>query len=299
MNYLPFALLAYFFNGVAVLIDKFLLTAKIKNPLTYIFYISLFSFLLVLLLPFSNVPKLNVFLIASLSTVIWTSGLYCMYKALQVGLVSRVIPVIGVLIPVFLTIEAEFTRTITQAELEGIIFLILGIILLTVFEWRGHIKRHEVQFELASAILFAVSYLVLRQAFLMENFLTVLVWSRLILIPFAVIILLFPLTRKIVLVKDESQSLSFKSKEGLLFLFGQSSGGASELLITFSVSLATPALVNSLQGSQYLFLFIAGLFLGKRFPEIFKEEHTPLKTSLKVAGIACITVGLYALAFYR
>ena len=82
-------------------------------------------------------------------------------------------------------------------------------------------------------------------------------------------------------------------------MFGQAVGGASELLITFSVSLATPALVNSLQGSQYLFLFIASLFLGKKFPEIFKEQHTYLKTAFKILGIICIAVGLYLLAFYK
>ena len=299
MSYLPFALLAYFFNGVAVLIDKFLLTAKIKDPLAYIFYISLFSFLLVLLLPLTHVPNLTVFIVASVSTVIWTSGLYFMYKALQVGLVSRVIPVIGVLIPVFLAVEAILTKSITQTELMAIIILILGLILLTIFEWRGHIKRHEVQYELLSALLFAISYVVLRQAFLMDSFPTVLIWSRIILMPLALVILLIPKTRKIVLVKDEGPNFSLKSKEGALFMFGQAAGGSSELLITFSVSLATPALVNSLQGSQYLFLFVAGLFLSKKFPEIFKEEHTPLKTSLKVAGIACIGAGLYTLAFYR
>ena len=299
MTYLPFALLAYFFNGVAVLIDKFLLTAKIKDPLVYIFYISLFSFAMVLLLPLTHIPKLEVFVVASISTVIWTSGLYFMYKALRVGLVSRVVPVIGVLIPMFLMVEAVFTKSINQAEFAAIIILILGLIFLTIFEWRGHIRKHEIAFELISAFLFAVSYLILRQAFLMDSFLTVLVWSRMILMPLAFIILLVPAGRKLVLVKDEGLKFSLKSKPGLLFLLGQASGGSSELLITLSVSLATPALVNSLQGSQYLFLFIASLFLGKKFPEIFKEQHTPLKTAFKILGIICIALGLYILAFYK
>ena len=299
MTYLPFALLAYFFNGVAVLIDKFLLTAKIKDPLVYIFYISLFSFAMVLLLPLTHIPKLEVFVVASVSTVIWTSGLYFMYKALRVGLVSRVVPVIGVLIPMFLMVEAVFTKSINQTEFVAIIILILGLVFLTIFEWRGHIRKHEIAFELISAFLFAVSYLILRQAFLMDSFLTVLVWSRMILMPLAFIILLVPAGRKLVLVKDEGPKFSLKSKPGLLFLLGQASGGSSELLITFSVSLATPALVNSLQGSQYLFLFIASLFLGKKFPEIFKEQHTPLKTTFKILGIICIALGLYILAFYK
>lgn len=299
MSYLPFALLAYFFNGIAVLIDKFLLTAKIKQPLVYIFYISLFSFLLVFFLPLTHVPKFNVFLLASVSTIIWTSGLYFYYKALQVGLVSRVVPVIGVLIPIFLTIEAIFVKSISQIEFLAILVLILGLVFLTIFEWRGHLTRHELRFEIISGFLFAISYVILRQAFLMDDFLTVLIWSRMIFIPLAIIILLIPLTRKMILISGEGPKFSLKSKSGLLFMFGQATGGASELLITFSVSLATPALVNSLQGSQYLFLFFASLFLGRKFPEIFREQHTHLKTALKILGILCITAGLYILAFYK
>ncbi len=299
MSYLPFAILAYFFNGIAVLIDKFLLTAKIKDPLVYIFYISLFSFGILLLLPLTHVPSLFVFVLASVSTVIWTSGLYFMYKALQVGLVSRVIPIIGVLIPIFLVVEAIFSKSVSQAELTAIFILVLGLIFLTIFEWRGHLKRNELLFEFISAILFAVSYIILRRAFLMDDFVTVLVWSRMVFMPLAIVLFLIPITRKMILIKDEGSKFSLKSKTGLLFLFGQAAGGSSELLITFSVSLATPALVNSLQGSQYLFLFIASLFLGKKFPEIFKETHTHLKTAFKVLGIICIAVGLYILAFYK
>lgn len=299
MNYLPFALLAYFFNGIAVLIDKFLLTAKIKDPLVYIFYISLFSFVILLLLPLTHVPSLFVFVLASISTIIWTSGLYFMYKALQVGLVSRVIPIIGVLIPIFLVVEAIFSKSVSQAELIAIFVLVLGLIFLTIFEWRGHLKRNELLFEFISAILFAISYIILRRAFLMDDFMTVLVWSRMVFIPLAIVLFLIPITRKMILIKDEGTKFSLKSKAGLLFMFGSVAGGSSELLITFSVSLATPALVNSLQGSQYLFLFIASLFLGKKFPEIFKETHTHLKTAFKILGIVCIAAGLYILAFYK
>jgi drug/metabolite transporter (DMT)-like permease len=299
MSYLPFALLAYFFNGVAVLVDKFLLTAKIKDPLIYIFYISLFSFAILLLLPLTHIPSLSVFIIASVSTVIWTLGLYFMYKALRVGLVSRVIPIIGVLIPIFLMVQAIFTNSINNTEFIAIIILVLGLVFLTIFEWRGHLKKDELLFEFISAFLFAISYIILRQAFLMDNFITVLVWSRLVLMPVAFVLLLIPKSRIIILAKDEGPNFSLKSKMGALFMFGQAAGGSSELLITFSVSLATPALVNSLQGSQYLFLFIAGLFLGKKFPEVFKEQHTHLKTTFKIIGILCIALGLYILAFYK
>ncbi len=298
MSYIPFTLLAYFLNGVAVLVDKFLLTSKITNPLIYVFYLSLASLIILVLIPFTVFPSLIVFILASISTIIWTSGLVFMYLALKEGLVTRVIPVNGTLIPIFLLVFAIYTKSVTSTEIIAILVLILGLILLTIFEWRGKITLRETVYIVLSALLFAVSYLFLREAYLRTNFLTVLVWSRIVLVPIGFLIVVIPKSRRMVLGSG-GKSFSLFSKQGLLFLFGQAAGGSSELLITFSVSLATPALVNSLQGSQYLFLFIASLFLGKKFPEIFKETHTHLKTTLKILGIVCIALGLYILAFYK
>ena len=298
MGYLPFAILAYFFNAIAVIVDKFLLTSKATNPLIVIFYISFFSMFILLLIPFVAMPSLLVFLLASISTLVWTAGAVFLYKALQIGLISRVIPVIGTIIPLTLLVSAIYSKSVTEMEIVAVLILILGLVFLTIFEWIGKISPKEVIFEFLSAILFAVSYLFLREAYLHANFFTVLVWSRLILAPVGILIVLIPVSRKMVFSGNDN-SFSLFSKSGIIFLSGQACGGISELLITFSVSLATPALVNSLQGSQYLFLFIASLFLGRKFPEIFKETHTHLKTTLKVLGIASIGVGLYILAFYK
>lgn len=298
MSHVPFTLLAYFLNGIAVLVDKFLLTSKITNPLIYVFYISLVSLLIIVLIPFTVFPSLLVLILASLSTIIWTSGLIFMYLALKEGLVTRVIPVIGTLIPIFLLVDAIYTKSITNMQIIAVLILVLGLIFLTIFEWRGKIAPREVAYILLSSFLFAVSYIFLREAYLRANFFTVLVWSRIVLVPLGFLIIIIPKGRRMVFGNGGS-SFSLLSKQGLLFMGGQAAGGSSELLLTFSVSLANPALVNSLQGSQYLFIFAASIFLAKKFPGIFAEEHTLLKSVLKISGIICIAVGLYIIAFYK
>jgi uncharacterized membrane protein len=297
MSHIPFTLLAYFLNATAVTVDKFMLTKHIPNPLIYIFYFSAFSALALLALPFTKIPSLEVFLIASTSTVLWTTGAYFMFKALQVGLVSRVIPIIGTLIPMILLLEAVWNKTISTAEITAIILLIGGIIFLTIMDWKGKISRQEIIFELLSATLFAISYLVLRQAYLRADFLTVLVWSRFIILPVSIIVLLVPKLKIQVFSNSPDQpQFSLFSKAGLLFLFGQAAGGSSELLLTFSISLATPALVNSLQGTQYAFLFLFSLVLAQKFPEIFKENFSSLMIISKLVGIGFIASGLFMLA---
>ncbi|MBI2329902.1 hypothetical protein HYU94_00735 [Candidatus Daviesbacteria bacterium] len=280
MTHLPFTLAAYFFNALSVLTSKFLLTKTIPDPLVYIFYISLFSLLVILGLPFTKTPTIETFNLASFSTLLWTLGAYFMFKALKIGSVSRVIPVIGTFIPLILLVFAAQTQTISQMQTWAVWLLIAGMIFLTLPDWQGNFSKKEIIFEILSAALFAFSYIILRQAYLNADFFSVLVWSRLILIPLGILLFLIPSFRR--------KIIASKGPTNLLFLGGQISGAASETLILFSISLANPALVNSLQGTQYIFLLIFGLFF-------FKEKYTFLILLSKLTGIILIGAGLYLL----
>lgn len=295
MSHIPFTLAAYFLNALSVFASKFLLSNAIPDPLTYIFYISLISFLAIFALPFTKTPSLEVFIIASFSTLTWTAGSYLMFKALKIGQVSRVIPVIGTLIPLILLGSASGANTISGAQTLAVFILIAGMVILTITDWKGSFKLRELAFEVLSAVSFAVSYIALRQAYLGADFFSVIVWSRLILLPLGLIILAIPLQRKKI-ITGNGPSINLLSKTGLIFLGGQISGAMSEFLLLFSISLANPALVNSLQGSQYVFLFIFAIILSKKYPEIFAEKYTFLGILTKICGIIAIGLGLYLLA---
>lgn len=305
MSHLPFTITAYLLNGIGVTIDKLLLAKHIPDPLVYIFYFSLVSVLAIILTPFVSMPSVEVIFISSVSTLLWTTGAYFMFKALQVGQVSRVIPVIGTLIPSLLLIEAVIAGSITETQIWAIVILILGLILITILDWKGKGSRREFLLEVLSAVFFAVSYLILRQAYLLANdFFSVVVYSRFVLIPVGVVFLLIPSLRSRIFLKNGEGLVSKKgvpnfirSKTIFLFGVGQTSGGLSELLITFSVSLASPALVNSLQGVQYVFLFCVNLILAKKYPEIYKENFSTGGMVTKFLGIILIGWGLFLLAF--
>lgn len=283
MTHLPFTLLAYFLNALAVLANKSLLNKTIPDPLVYVFYISLASFLAILGLPFAHIPSLETFTLGSLSTILWTIGAYFMFKALKIGNVSRVIPVIGTLIPVILLVSASETKAITSVELPAVWFLTAGMVLLTLSDWKGNLKISEMFFEILSAGFFAFSYIILRQAYLKADFFSVLIWSRLILFPLGATLLFIPkLRRKI--ITSRGLKLNFLSKAGLIFLGGQLFGAVSELLLLFSISLANPALVNSLQGTQYIYL----LFFDRK-------KYSFLTLLPKILGIGLIGLGLYFL----
>lgn len=297
MSHLPFALAAYFLNAVAVTIDKFLLVKHIPDPLIYIFYFSLVSVLALLALPFTHIPELPVLAFASLSTILWTAGAYFMFKALQQGHVARVIPIIGTLIPLILLGHAVLDESISLDEIWAVVVLILGLIFLTLPDWKGGIRKKEVLYEVLSATLFAYSYILIRTAFLQDDYFSVLVWSRMILLPLGLFIFLIPSLRNRVLYKPSSRQFMMLSFAGVLFVIAQIAGGLGELLITYSVALANPAVVNSLQGTQYIFLLIFSLVLARWHPQIFKESLGFMNLAGKVLGIFLIGFGLYILSF--
>lgn len=297
MNHLPFTLLAYFFNSLSVLANKSLLKKTIPDPAIYIFYISLLSLAALLLLPFVNIPTVEVFNLASLSTVAWTLGAYFMLKALKEGQVSRVIPIIGTLIPLILLFLAQATNAISIFQTWAVIILVLGMVFLSLQDFlKGVFRKREIIFEILSAAAFAFSYIALREVYLSENFLTVLVWSRLVLVPFCALVFLILFFRH----KIFTSSISFSTGNipaGLIFLGGQISGVISEILLLFSISLANPALVNSLQGTQFVFLLIFAVALSKKYPRIFMEKYSPQVITTKLTGIILVGIGLYLLAF--
>lgn len=294
MNYLPFAIFANLFNSVALTIDKFLLTKTIKDPLTYIFYFSLISVLVTLLIPFTKIPTTQVFLLASLSTVIWTVGTYSMFKALQIGQVQRVIPVIGTLTPLFILSFNQVNDPILINEKWAIFLLLFGLILLNLTFLKGQITKKEILLEVFSASSFAISYLLLRETFLRMDFLTVFVWSKPVLIPVGVFIFANRRLRQRVFQFKKETALPKKSL--ILFAFGQVCAGLSELLLVFSISLANPAVVNSLQGTKYIFLGLFAYILGKKFPEVFTQKTTSFFKFAKIFGIVFIIFGLFLLS---
>jgi hypothetical protein len=204
-----------------------------------------------------------------------------------------------VLTPLFLLLYSFFTGIIALNEIWAVLLLVIGLLFLVARDLKGTITLREALFEIFASLFFAASYTLLHEAYAQSNFLTVFIWAKLVLIPVGIIILSIPKTRHIVLAKNHEQAHRkpfWKSKVGMLFLFGQACGGGAEMLLSYSISLATPALVNSLQGLQYVFLFIFGLLLSKKFPKVYGEKYSVSIIIIKIIGIAIIATGLFTLA---
>jgi hypothetical protein len=298
MNYLLIAITAYLLNAVSVTIDKILLVKKLPNPALYVFYISVFSLAALLLIPFTTFPGLQAFGTASFSTILWTLGAYFMFKALKSGEAARVIPIIGTLIPVILLLMSAVSGSVNTNEIWAVIILVAGLLFLIFPYLKGKFSKEELLLELVSALLFANSYFLLKTAYNGADFLSIFVYSKLILVPIILTILLLPFLRRIIFSgSGHDKPVNLYSKTGMILFIGQAAGGASQMLLTFAISLASPAVINSIQGIQYVFLFILSLSLSKKFPAAFGEKFSRLNLTGKIIGILLIFFGLWILSF--
>ena len=68
------------------------------------------------------------------------------------------------------------------------------------------------------------------------------------------------------------------------------------IMLNWAISLGNVALINSLQGVQYVFLILLVLFISARYPKFFDEELGGGVIIQKSLGATLVCVGFYMLA---
>lgn len=300
MSFLPIAVIAYALNAGALLVDKVLIRTTVPNPVVYTFYVNLLQLLVVLLIPFGFSPTLSTptyFAIAS--GAIGILAFYTYFSSLKINEVSVVGPVVGTFNPLFaLLLGGLFLgQLLSTQQYLAFFVLLIGTFILTWNFWkRGLGLNRKFLWMLASGFFFGLSYVLLREAFLGTTFLNGFIISRISAGGFALLFLLFPEVRKQIF-HIERESHGVTSKTTLLLLgAGQVMGAISVTLITFGVSLASPALVNALFGVQYLVILVVSIILAQRNPQLLDEPLSKSAIYRKAAGAGVISLGLYLLA---
>ncbi len=299
IGFLPIAILAYALNAGAIIVDKILLQKSIPNPIAYAFFISVLGLLTVLLIPFGfSLPSLNVVLMCIFSGISFTLALYAMFISLKNAEASTVGPIIGALNPLFTIIIGFlfFAQLLSSTQIIAVLILVTGATIISI-DFRHHLLllNKNLFWMIASGAFFALSYVLLREAFLQTNFLNGLILSRLGGGVFALTFLIFPTLRREIFTK-KPQSSSQNKITATLLLFGQLMGASQGLLLTYAVSLASPALVNSLFGVQYLVILLFSLAIYRKYPSLLDETLTRTTILQKIIGVIILSFGLYVLS---
>jgi len=318
--WLILAISAYFINAGVYVADKFLLSKRIHSSIAYAFYVGIWSIFNLFLLFFAPwLPSWRELLLDLSAGVLFLATLVFWYKALHQSEATRVVPIVGALVPIFSFILSYFFlgETLNNSHLLAFIVLIFGGILISVKQTKVYLyqrlitrikniygsflgeihakyrpMRRLLINSVISALFFAVYYVLMKYIYASQPFIGSFVWSRLGSFIGVLLILLVAPWRQLVV----KQQRGMKTPKNLFFFFLiRLLAAAAFIMLNWAISLGNVAMVNALQGIQYLFLFLIILLLSTKFPQILKERLGSGVMIQKIIGIMLISIGLYLL----
>lgn len=320
MYWLLIAISSYFINAGVYVADKFLLSKKIHSSIAYAFFVgiwSIFNFSILVLDPW--VPTFRELLIDLLAGLLFLITLVFWYKALHQSEATRVVPIVGAMVPIFSFILSYIFlgETLGERQLLAFVILINGGVLISVKHTRFYVVREVLdRFKkvfgnvlggihaeyrptqrllvnsITSALFFAAYYVLIKYIYMNQPFIGGFVWSRLGSFIGVVLILFVPDWRR----KVVEQQRDNKSPKSLgFFMVVRLLAALAFIMLNWAISLGNVALINSLQGVQYIFLIVIVFFLSTRFPKLLNEQLGGGILLQKIIGISLISTGLYML----
>jgi len=318
--WLALAIGSYFINAGVYVADKFLLSKKIHSSITYAFFVGIWSIFNIFLLVFDPwVPELRELLVDLLTGILFLITLIFWYKALHQSEATRVVPIIGALIPIFSFLFSYIFLgySLTERQLLSFIILIIGGILISIKHTRFYAVREVMERfrnifgnilggihaqyrparrlilnSVTSALFFALYYVLIKYIYTNQPFIGGFVWSRLGTFVGVIFLLFVPDWRRLIIKHQKGA----KTPRNLIFFLSvRILAALAFIMLNWAISLGNVALVNSLQGVQYVFLMLLVLFLSAKFPKILKEELGGGVLLQKMIGVVLISLGLYML----
>ena len=309
---------AYFINAGVYIADKFLLSKKIHSSIAYAFYVGIWSiFNIGLLFFWPWLPNLRELILDLLAGMLFLATLVFWYKALHQSEASRVVPIVGALVPVFSFILSFvfLGETLSQQQLVAFIILICGGVLISIKHTKVYLyqkvitRLREIAGDIigdvparfrptgrllvnsvTAAVFFAAYYVLMKYIYLHQPFIGSFVWSRLGSFVGVFLMLFVPDWRYLIFKQQQGAKTP---KNILFFLVVRLLAAAAFIMINWAISLGNVAIVNALQGVQYLFLFVIIILISNKFPKMLNEQLGGGVLLQKLIGTLMICLGLY------
>lgn len=296
MSWLIFALIGHISNGAAFVIDKALLSSAFKRSATYATMIGGLSLIVALAAPFvAYWPSVSLIPVVIGFGMTFVFALWAFFEALKRGEATRVVPIIGSLIPVITLLGTMtlFGERLTSKQLVGFLILLASTWLLTIGKTRHELSSRAIVICVIAAVLFAVSTLFGKFAFDHGDFLGVFVSSRIIagMTGIAIGFLVPAAGREALLIIRPKKKPKHKAPAGWAIL-GQSLGAIGFLMVHVAIKQGSASIVNALQAVQYAFLVLAAFALHKRAPQLLNEKLDKKTIALKITALVTTAVGL-------
>ncbi|MBU1177257.1 DMT family transporter [Patescibacteria group bacterium] len=292
MNWIIIAIISHFLTAIVFIIDKFIVSKTAIRPVIYSFYVGILGGLTILLFPFGfELISLKQIIISFMAGILFIFATLYFYKTIKISEISRIIPIIGGAVAVFTLILTYLFLEERLSSNQFIAFFLLvfgGLIILWPKRNKKMFSFQKISFILLSALFFAGSYVLTKMVFTEQSFINGFIWIRLGSVLGACLLLILPRNRKIIF----NISKEIKKKTIILPIFSKSLSAFAFFLLNYAIFLGNVALVNALQGVQYVFLLIMAFFLSAKFPQIIKEQINRGVIFKRILGIIFVCLGL-------
>lgn len=299
MSWFLIAIFGHLSNGAAFLIDKILLNNAFKRSATYAGLVGLLSFLAVVATPWVEAwPRGETLLLAVFSGLTFVFALWTFFAALARAEASRVVPIVGALIPLLTLLGTSvfLDERLTSVQLAGFAALVLSTIILSSSGGPARPTATALLLALSSALLFAVGSVTAKAAYDAAGFLSGFVTTRIAAGAAALCVIAFfdPLSgREIAAMASNKERSGSASKKAVgALLFGQTLGAAGFVFVQYATALGSAAIVNALQAVQYAFLVAAGFAFKRLAPHLLKEKTDGRTIAIKLFALALTAAGL-------
>ncbi len=178
-SWLLIIILAYLFFSLASFGDKLVLNNS-QNPKSYVFYVGLLNLLVILLIPFVefSLPSAKSFLWIILTSFVFIMGLYVLYSAIEKFEVSRVVPIVGAVQPIFILFLSWFfwgDSIIKWNIFPAFLILLLGGVVIS-FEKKPEFTKNLLKLSLLASFLTALGFIFTKMVFSSQTFFNGIIW---------------------------------------------------------------------------------------------------------------------------
>ncbi len=303
MTWLIFVVIGQLCNSFAFTIDKILLREAFTRSATYAGMVGLLSTVVIVALPFVKIwPHGWIAVAALLSGTTFIFALWSFFAAMSRGEATRVVPVVGSLIPI-LTLVGTYLflgERLTQRQLIGFVLLIIATVLLSAGGGKGRLKPKVILLAITAGFFFAFSSVAVKLVYNDVGFLSGFITTRIMAVTTAAALLLLDrqagrealIVLHIIRHKPHSKEKHPGKAAALIALLGQSLGATGFLFVQWATALGSVSLVNALQALQYAFLVVIAFVLHKRAPKLLGERLTPSVLAVKIVALCITAAGL-------
>lgn len=301
MTWFFVAILGHTLNGVAMVIDKILLRNAFRRSATYAGLVGIFSFLALAVLPWvESWPAGTMLFIAFLSGSAFVFALRAFYASLKRSEASRIIPIVGSLIPIFTLAGTSVFLGERLAWDQGIgfAFLVLAtIVLSSTGSKAARPSAATVAFAVIASFLFAVSFVAAKAVYGTTGFLGGFLATRLAAGGTAIVMLVildrYAGREVLSLLRPKRASRPGTLKHAVaLAIFGQSMGALGFIAVQYAISGGSAAIVNALQAVQYALIVLAALVFRSKARTLLGERMSGSAAAFKIFAIILTAIGL-------